>query len=94
MGFLGLLGTVSLTSAWHPMSPLNVMQPLILETAFSHLILEMLFNGIAIPAMCASEVDDRASDSEVHTGVLGLGLRFGVSIRRSNLNLYTPHPIP
>ena len=29
---------------------------LLLQTAFSHLVLEMLFNGIAIPAMCASEV--------------------------------------
>ena len=107
VGFLGLLGSVSLASAWRPLSPLNAVQPvilqaslengeiryippapcfsptldassphyldcfsvcsprhvcalplllLLLQTAFSHLVLEMLFNGIAIPAMCASEV--------------------------------------
>ena len=30
------------TAAWTPVSPLNVVQPFILEMAFSHLMLEML----------------------------------------------------
>eukprot|EP00802_Teleaulax_amphioxeia_P010345 Tamp_10372.p1 GENE.Tamp_10372~~Tamp_10372.p1 ORF type:complete len:401 (-),score=35.28 Tamp_10372:846-1949(-) len=65
VGFLGLLGSLSLAAAWQPVSPLSVIQPLILETAYSHLVLEMMFNGIAIPAMCASEVDDRHAQEEV-----------------------------
>ena len=62
VGFLGLLGSLSLAAAWSPAGALSVAQPLILQMGFSHILLEMLFNGIAIPAMCASVVDER----EVH----------------------------
>lgn len=58
VGFLSLLGSMSLTTGWTPRSTLSVIQPLILQAGFSHLVLEMLFNGIAIPAMCASADED------------------------------------
>ena len=59
VGFLGLLGSFSLAAAWSPTQALAAAQPLILQMGFSHILLEMIFNGIAIPAMCASEVDER-----------------------------------
>jgi hypothetical protein len=59
VGFLGLLGSLSLAAAWSPTAALSVAQPLILQMGFSHILLEMIFNGIAIPAMCASVVDER-----------------------------------
>ena len=59
VGFLGLLGSMSLVAAWSPNAALSVAQPLILQMGFSHILLEMIFNGIAIPAMCASVVDER-----------------------------------
>ena len=69
VGFLGLLGSLSVASASaasksRSAGTLSIIQPLILQTAFSHLFLEMLFNGIAIPAMCASEVDPRNEGCE------------------------------
>ena len=63
VGFLGLLGSMSLAAGWNAVdNPLTRVQPLILETAFSHLVLEMAVNGLAIPAMCASEVEERGRD--------------------------------
>ncbi|EKX37201.1 hypothetical protein GUITHDRAFT_116615 [Guillardia theta CCMP2712] len=67
VGFLGLLGSLSLAAAWNPKSTLMNIQPLILQTGFSHLVLEMLFNGIAIPAMCASAVLENSDDKIVRT---------------------------
>ena len=59
VGFLGLLGSLSLAAACIPNTILTAIQPVILQMGFSHLVLEMAFNGIAIPVMCGSVVEER-----------------------------------
>ncbi|KAJ1482712.1 hypothetical protein T484DRAFT_1803012, partial [Baffinella frigidus] len=54
VGFLGLLGSLSLVVAFAPVGALTNIQPMILQTGLSHILLEMGFNGIAIPVLCGA----------------------------------------